>query len=321
MKILAHFSRLVVSLTFIFSGFVKLVDPLGSAYKFEEYFSANVLNMEFLIPYALPFAILLILVEIMLGVTLLLGYLPKLTVWGLAVIMLVFLFLTWYSAYYNKVSDCGCFGDAIKLSQWGTFNKNVVLMALVIFLLFKIDLIKPIFSASVVKWLSFLSFVSFLYITYYVLIHLPIIDFRPFAIGKSITDGMSFEIHNEPPILDFYLENNDGDDKTDFILKQEKVLLVVMNPLSKSDLDSFSTIKITTDEALKNNYIVYALSSSANSEFETLKQENNWQFDMLFADATMLKTIVRANPGFVVLSNGVVQDKRNWPDYHKLKFE
>jgi uncharacterized membrane protein YphA (DoxX/SURF4 family) len=321
MKILAHFSRLIVSLTFIFSGFVKLVDPLGSAYKFEEYFSANVLNMEFLIPYALPFAILLILVEIMLGVTLLLGYLPKITVWGLAIIMLVFLFLTWYSAYYNKVSDCGCFGDAIKLSQWGTFYKNVVLMVLVIILLLKIELIKPIFSASVVKWLSFLSFVSFLYITYYVLIHLPIIDFRPFAIGKSITDGMSYEKHIEPPILDFYLESNDGEDKTEFVLKHKKVLLVVMNPLSKSDVDSFSTIKIATDEALKNNYIVYALSSSAYSEFETIKQANDWQFDMLFADATMLKTVVRANPGLVILSSGVIKDKRNWPDYHKLKFE
>lgn len=320
MKIIAQISRLIVALTFIFSGFVKLVDPLGSAYKFEEYFGANVLNLEFLIPYALPFAILLILVEIMLGVTLLLGYLPKLTVWGLAIIMLVFLFLTWYSAYYNKVSDCGCFGDAIKLSQWGTFYKNVVLMGLIVILLLKIESIKPIFSISVVKWLSFLSFISFLYITYYVLIHLPIIDFRPFAIGKSITDGISYELHNEPPIVDFYLENNNGDDKTEFVLQQEKVLLVVMNPLTKSDVESFNKIKITTDKAIKNNYIVYALSSSTYSKFETLKKANNWQFDMLFGDATMLKTVIRANPGFVVLNKGIVKDKRNWTDSDKLIF-
>ncbi|MDO9138564.1 MAG: DoxX family protein, partial [Lutibacter sp.] len=129
MKILTLILRLVVSFTFIFSGFVKLVDPLGSSYKFQEYFSAGVLNLEFLIPYALPFSILLILAELMLGVTLLLGYLPKFTVWSLLVMILVFLFLTWYSAFYNKVLDCGCFGDAVKLTPWETFYKNVVLLA------------------------------------------------------------------------------------------------------------------------------------------------------------------------------------------------
>lgn len=92
MKLLVHLSRLIVAITFIFSGFVKLVDPLGSAYKFEEYFGADVLNLEFLIPYALPFSIVLILAEIMLGVMLLVGYLPKLTVWSLLLIISVFCF-------------------------------------------------------------------------------------------------------------------------------------------------------------------------------------------------------------------------------------
>ncbi|WP_299525782.1 MauE/DoxX family redox-associated membrane protein, partial [uncultured Lutibacter sp.] len=94
MKLLVHISRIIVAVTFIFSGFVKLVDPLGSAYKFEEYFGYDVLNMEFLIPYALPFSIFLILAEIMLGVMLLVGFLPKLTSWSLLAMILVFLFLT-----------------------------------------------------------------------------------------------------------------------------------------------------------------------------------------------------------------------------------
>ncbi len=101
MKLLTLIARLFVAATFLFSGFVKLVDPLGSAYKFQEYFSADVLNMEFLIPYALPFSIVLILVEIMLGVMLLIGFKPKLTTWSLFLITLMFLFLTWYSAFYN----------------------------------------------------------------------------------------------------------------------------------------------------------------------------------------------------------------------------
>ena len=108
LKLLVHLSRLFVGVMFIFSGFVKLVDPIGSQYKFEEYFGESVLNLEFLIPYALPFSIVLIIIEIMLGVSLLLGFKPKSTVGSLFALTTLFLFLTWYSAYYNKVTDCGC---------------------------------------------------------------------------------------------------------------------------------------------------------------------------------------------------------------------
>ncbi|MBT8385140.1 MAG: DoxX family protein, partial [Bacteroidia bacterium] len=148
MKFLTHIARILVAITFIFSGFVKLVDPLGSAYKFQEYFGADVLNLEFLIPYALPFSIFLILVEIMLGITLLVGYKPKVTVWSLLIIILVFLFLTWYSAYYDKVTDCGCFGDAITLTPWETFYKNIILVGLILFLLFQTTNIKPVLSEN-----------------------------------------------------------------------------------------------------------------------------------------------------------------------------
>ena len=105
MKILVQIARILVGALFIFSGFVKLVDPIGSQYKFQEYFSEGVLNMEFLIPYTLPFAILLIIAEILLGVMVLIGYKPKVTVWSLFLLTLVFLFLTWYSAFYDKVTD------------------------------------------------------------------------------------------------------------------------------------------------------------------------------------------------------------------------
>ena len=151
MKIIVQICRFFVAFTFIFSGFVKLIDPLGSAYKFQEYFGADVLNLEFLIPYALPFSILLILAEIMLGVMLLVGYLPKFTAWSLLLLITVFLFLTWYSAYYNKVTDCGCFGDAVKLSTWGTFYKNVVFVVLILVLVWKSKLITRIISVMMVS--------------------------------------------------------------------------------------------------------------------------------------------------------------------------
>jgi len=320
MKTLVFVSRLIVALTFIFSGFVKLVDPLGSAYKFQEYFGADVLNMEFLIPYALPFSILLILAEIMLGVTLLLGYLPKFTVWSLLGIILMFLFLTWYSAYYDKVTDCGCFGDAVKLSSWGTFYKNIVLVVLILILVWKVSYIKPLFSVNSVKLTSFLLFFTFLYITYYVLVHLPIIDFRPYAVGKNIPEGMKYIGDEEPPIHDFYLESLDGDDLTDKVLAEDKIMLIIAYNLAKSDLEGFAGVKKVSDEALSNGYAVYLLSSSMDEEFQEIKESYQLNFDMLFGDETMLKTIVRANPGILTLQNGTVKGKWSWADIGKVAF-
>jgi len=319
MKILVHISRFFVAATFIFSGFVKLIDPLGSAYKFEEYFGADVLNLEFLIPYALPFAILLILAEIMLGVMLLVGYLPKITSWSLLAIITVFLFLTWYSAYYNKVTDCGCFGDAVKLSSWGTFYKNIVLVLFILLLVLKQKLIKPLFSLNTAKWTTFLSFFLFLYITYYVLIHLPIIDFRPYAIGKNIPEGMKYIGEKEASIHDFFLESVEGEDLTNQVLAADNVLLVVAYDLSKSDIQGFSKIKVITDEALEKGYSVYLLTSSLNEEFEAIKNEFSLNFELLFCDGTTLKTIIRANPGILTLQNGTVTGKWSWIDAETIK--
>ena len=190
MNIITQIVRFLVSITFIFSGFVKLVDPLGSAYKFEEYFGADVLNLDFLSPYALPFSIVLILIEIMLGIMLLIGYKPKFTVWSILGITLLFLFLTWYSAYYDKVTDCGCFGDAITLTPWETFNKNIILVILIIYLIIRVYDIQPILSETFVKRVSIVALLIFVFIIFHVLRHLPLIDFRAYAIGKSIPEGM-----------------------------------------------------------------------------------------------------------------------------------
>jgi uncharacterized membrane protein YphA (DoxX/SURF4 family) len=320
MKTAVLLARLFVAITFIFSGFVKLVDPLGSAYKFQEYFGADVLNLEFLIPFALPFSILLILAEIMLGVLLLIGYLPKFTVWSLLGVILVFLFLTWYSAYYNKVTDCGCFGDAVKLSSWGTFYKNIVLVILILLLVWKVNYIKPLFQLSSLRWITFLSFTTFLYITYYVLIHLPIIDFRPYAIGKNIPEGMQYIGDEDPPIHDFYLESSEGENLTDAVLEGNKVMLIVAYNLNKSDLQGFTGIKKATDEALANGYAVYLLTASMNEDFLQIKNDYQLNFDMLFCDETTLKTIIRSNPGILTLQNGTVTGKWSWVDADDIKF-
>jgi len=314
MKILTLIFRLIVSFTFIFSGFVKLVDPLGSTYKFQEYFSSDVLNLEFLIPYALPFSIFLIMAELLLGVMLLLGYLPKFTMWSLFFMILVFLFLTWYSAYFDKVLDCGCFGDAVKLTPWESFYKNVVLLVFILVLLFSTKHIKPLINISFAKWATFLSFITFLYLTYYVLVHLPIIDFRPYAIGKNILEGMKAAGAELPLIHDFYLENADGKNLTDEVLNEDKVMLIVAYNLDKSDRQGFPKIKAVTDQAIKNGYKVYLLSASLEDDFLAIKDEFDLNFEMLFCDETTLKTIIRANPGIVTLQKGTVIGKWNWID-------
>jgi uncharacterized membrane protein YphA (DoxX/SURF4 family) len=214
MNIITQIARILVSITFIFSGFVKLVDPLGSAYKFEEYFGADVLNLEFLSPFALQFSIILILAEIMLGVMLLIGFKPKFTVWSLFFITLLFLFLTWYSAYYDKVTDCGCFGDAIKLTPWETFYKNIILIFLIIYLIIRVYDVQPFVSESFVKRITIFSLLVFIFIAFFVMKHLPIIDFRPYAVGKNIQEGMEVpEGATKPVFEDTWIYNVDGKDQ------------------------------------------------------------------------------------------------------------
>jgi hypothetical protein len=175
-------------------------------------------------------------------------------------------------------------------------------------------------SLTLAKWLSFLSFLVSLYIVYYVLVHLPLIDFRPYAVGKNINQGMQYIGDKEPPIHDFFLESNDGEDMTAYVLEEDKVLLVVAYNLNNSDKTGFSNIKTVTDKAIENGYIVFALSSSMNEEFEMIKNEFKLNFEALFCDETTLKTIIRANPGILTLQNGTVTGKWSWVDADNIKF-
>src|SRR5690554_379231 len=112
MKYLVGIARIIVGFLFVISGLIKLNDPVGFAFKLQDYFAPEVLNLEFLMPYALPLALLLVIVEVLVGVALLIGYFKRLTLWLLLLMIVFFTFLTFYSAYFNKVTDCGCFGDA-----------------------------------------------------------------------------------------------------------------------------------------------------------------------------------------------------------------
>ena len=191
MKYLVGISRIIVGVLFIISGLIKLNDPVGFSFKLKDYFAPEVLDLGFLVPYALLIAIFVVIFEVLLGVALLLGYLKKFTLWALLLMIVFFTFLTFYSAYFNKVTDCGCFGDAIKLTPWESFTKDIVLLILILILFVGRKYIQPFFTKGIRSILIFASFVFCLGITYYVLLHLPIIDFRPYKIGANIKEGMT----------------------------------------------------------------------------------------------------------------------------------
>ncbi len=214
MKLLVAISRILVGGLFIFSGFIKLNDPIGFAFKLEEYFGPTVFDLPFLVPYALILSILIVVFEVVLGVFLWIGYKPKFTVCSLLVMIVFFTFLTFYSAYFNKVTDCGCFGDAIKLTPWESFTKDLILLFFIIILVLGLKYIKPVFSKIGLAIASLLSFIACFAIVYHVLMHLPIVDFRPYKIGANIIEGMETPSNAKKPIIEYtYTIKVNGVDK------------------------------------------------------------------------------------------------------------
>jgi len=214
MKLITHISRVLVGVLFIISGLIKLNDPVGFSFKLEEYFNANVLNLEFLIPYALALAVVIVIFEVVLGVMLLVGYKKKFTVWSLLLMIVFFTFLTFYSAYFNKVTDCGCFGDALKLTPWQSFTKDVVLLALILILFFNKKHIKKIFGRVAVNVTVYASLLLCILFAYHVLNHLPTIDFRAYKVGTNIKEGMAIPEGAPKSIYEFvFIYKVDGVEK------------------------------------------------------------------------------------------------------------
>ncbi len=189
-NIITQFSRIFVGILFIISGLIKLNDPVGFSYKLTEYFSEPVFNMPFLEPFTLGLAIFLVILEVVLGVMLLVGYKVKATIWCLLLLIVFFTFLTFYSAYFDVVKDCGCFGDALHLTPWQSFTKDIVLLFFILILFINKKLVKPLFSNIVTNIITLASIVLCIFIAIRVLNHNPIKDFRPYKVGTNIVKGM-----------------------------------------------------------------------------------------------------------------------------------
>jgi uncharacterized membrane protein YphA (DoxX/SURF4 family) len=191
MKYIVQICRFIVGIIFIISGFVKAVDPIGFGYKLEEYFAPDVFNIGFLHDLALPQATFFSIFEIVLGAFLLLGVFRKFTTWSLLVLIVFFTFLTFYSAYFNKVTDCGCFGDAMKLTPWQSFWKDIFLLVLIVILFVGQKYIKPLIENTKLNYgISAVVLLICGWISYMGIKNLPLIDFRAYAEGKNIAHGM-----------------------------------------------------------------------------------------------------------------------------------
>ena len=214
MKYLVWISRIIVGVLFIISGLIKLNDPMGFSFKLEEYFSPGVLDLPFLTPLALAISIFVVIVEVILGILLLIGFKPKFTVWSLLLMIVFFTFLTFYSAYFNKVTDCGCFGDAVKLTPWESFTKDVILLVFILILFFGRKYIIPLFSSKVNWIVGVVSLLACALFANHVLAHLPSVDFRPYKIGANIQEGMSVPEDAPQPIYEYaWRFKVDGEEK------------------------------------------------------------------------------------------------------------
>lgn len=363
MKLLTHFSRLFVGVLFIISGLVKLNDPVGFSFKLEEYFSADVLNLEFLISFALAISILVVIFEVILGIMLLLGFKPIFTTWSLLLMIIFFTFLTFYSAYFNKVTDCGCFGDALKLTPWQSFSKDIILLVFILVLFFNETHIKPCIKAKGLNIVITSSIIACFAFAYYVLNHLPVIDFRPYKIGKNIREGMiipenapkavyeytwTFKVNGkeekfvntgaypqvpdgeyisvdtkeiekgyEVPIHDFSIEKN-GEDYTKEMLNEPKLIMIITYNLLKSSQDGFDKLEKLNADAKAKGYKVIAVTASLENTITEVKDKNKFTFDFFFCDETTLKTIIRSNPGIVILNEGTVKQKVHYNDIENI---
>lgn len=364
MKILDTISRVIVGIVFIFSGFVKAVDPLGSTYKFMDYFDA--FSMEFLSFMALPLAIILSTLEFVIGFSLLFGTFKRITAWLLFIFMSFFTVLTFILAIYNPVTDCGCFGDAIIMTNWQTFWKNVFLMIFTIILFNNRNKFEVSWHAKKQSIFISVPVIFSILLSVYCVKNLPIIDFRPYSIGTYIPEKMiipddapraeyettlvyekdgiqkEFELENLPdstwewvetrnnlisegyipPIHDFTIESLDGTDVTEIVLNDSKfTFLLIAYDLKKTSTKNMKEINELALHAKETGSNFICLTASVQSEIKEFIDKTNAPFQFYNTDEITLKTIVRSNPGLVLIRKGRILGKwhhRNIPDIDNI---
>jgi uncharacterized membrane protein YphA (DoxX/SURF4 family) len=354
MKFLAHFSRIFVGIIFIFSGLIKLNDPVGTEIKLEEYFDVFATDFPFMagfwhfwVPYALYVSIFLCALELVLGVCLLVQYKLKTSSWILLATVIFFGFLTFYSAYFNKVTDCGCFGETIKLKPWTSFWKDMVLLFFILIILWQ----RNIFTDRKTGMWVGMSIIFCAFLAIYAVKFLPPYDGLPYAVGQDIPknmkpseplkfkyiyekDGKSIEFNDMPmdttykfkqmitlnedaakaKITDYNIWK-DGD-STDYKAESfvGKKLMIIIPVVAKASTDDMDKIRDLTKSLEGTDVKVWLLSGSPEEEVENLRHEFQLGIPALSSDTKVLKTIGRANPTLWLIKDGIVKGKWSHSD-------
>lgn len=358
-KIIVECCRLLLGVTFIFSGFVKAVDPVGGAIKISDYLVA--FGLESFQSLSLIISFNLCAIEFMLGVCMLLGVYRKYNSLLVLLMMCFMTPLTLYLAIFDPVSDCGCFGDAIILTNWETFGKNVVLLAAAIFAFIHNQKIFPLYTYKVYWFVALFSFLACSGFAFQNYRHLPIIDFRPYKAGANIPELMSipegapvdeyeysfiyekegerrtFTLDNVPtddstwvfvdtetkliregylpPVADFHLYNMEGDEVAKDILHDpDGVFLMIAPNLEKANDDRTDDINHLYDYSQEKGLTFYGVTASSEEAIGQWIDYTGAEYPFLQADDVLLKTIIRANPGVVLLKNGTILGKWNYRD-------
>jgi uncharacterized membrane protein YphA (DoxX/SURF4 family) len=370
MRIVTTISRILVGVLFIISGFIKDNDPLVFSYKLDEYFV--VFHTEWMSTVSLYLSMFICVFEVGLGFALLFGAKIRAVAWSLLLMILFFTFLTFYSAYFDVVKDCGCFGDALKLTPWQSFTKDAVLLVLILIIFINRKNITPLFGEKASNLVAYTFLLLSFFFTLYCYRHLPVIDFRPYAVGKNLIEGMKsaeelgleppkyavkYRMANkvtgkdtvvlssdyvekkmwedttwaspkaegdnikikdgyEPPIHGFTFSNQNGEDITHAFLSSPgyKFMLVAYN-LDKTNVSVQHKINDFVALCEKEKIPFIGLTGSSSSVIDAFRHEHNSMFDYYVCDETALKTIIRSNPGLVLLDGATVAAMWHYNDF------
>lgn len=357
--------KIFVGALFIFSGLIKLNDPLGFSYKLEEYF--EVFHLGFLSSFAVFFSITLCALEVILGLFLLAGYFAKKVLWGLLFLIIFFTFLTFYSAFFDVVKTCGCFGDAIPLTPWQSFSKDLVLLVMIVFLFINRKKLGTTAQNRGLRRIISLAFVALpIFFGLYTYTFLPIIDFLPYKVGANIPESMKIPkgaaaneykiiytlknkktgetkemtdkeylstkiyedtnwelVSSSDPILvkegyqakikDLNVYDSQGVNYTSEIFENPYYNLVAVAwDLDKTQEKALGDINALAINAVQNfNVRSVLLTSNSAQDAEKIAKKLTLLTEIFYADAVPLKSMVRSNPGLMLLKDGVIINK--WP--------
>lgn len=354
MKIIKQIARILLGVTFIFSGFVKGIDPWGSTYKFTDYF--NAMGIDWLVWAAFPLGIVLAFAEFTIGVAILFNVFLRFFSWLGLLFMAFFLPLTLWVALENPVTDCGCFGDALVISNWETFYKNIVLTAFaIIILIYRNDM--PCLVGKKPRFvLGSLVIIVYAGLVFWSYNHLPIFDFRPFKAGTNIPDAMKipegapkdiyenvfyyknkntgevqkFDEQNYPwqdtlnwayenmeskliqqgyvpPIHDFTITSAEGENVIDFFIYDKNyVFMLIAHNLEKSNRKPQDKINNLAGWAMGKGMSFICLTSTVAEEAAVFAEETGAPYEFFNCDEITLKTIIRSNPGLMLIKDGTV---------------